>query len=343
MESAGAGKSQVTTTAAENEVRNSRKQLCMLCAALATWYALNVVHIMTTKSLLNVFPVPWSLCAFEFTVGWLFAGLFWGTGFRTMPRFPTFGVFAKLFIPLGITTVALHCGSIISMALGSVSFTTVIKAAEPVATAVLSILLLQDYLNIYVYLSLVPIVVGVGLASLKELDFNALSFISAMLSNVFEAFRAIVTKRLDTADESYGTNLTPTNIYMVFTLVASCVCVPMALIIEAPTIVEVWHTSTDTLSDWDRGYVIFQFVSCGFMYYIYNDCAFYCLGQMNQVTHSVLNTMKRIVVIVVSIIIFKNPVEPLGYVGMAIAIAGGLCYSLAKQGVCTRRQEVEVI
>ncbi|GFE55931.1 apicoplast triosephosphate translocator APT1 [Babesia ovis] len=318
-------------------------QQVMLWSAVTMWYALNVTHIMTSKSFLNALPLPWTVCTLEFVVGWLFAGVFWGTGFRKLPKFPSVWAFSKLFIPLGFVTVFLHCGTIISMALGTVSFTTVIKSAEPVATAILSILILKDYLNIYVYLSLIPIVLGVAVASANELSFNTWSFICALLSNVFEALRAIITKRIDFDDESVGENLSPTNIYMLFTLVASVICLPIALFIEGPYYKEIWIKSTEAMTSHEKGIVIFQFIACGFLYYIYNDFSFYCLGLMNQVTYSVLNTMKRIVVIVVSIIIFKNDVKVLGYVGIATAITGGFLYSLAKQGVCTRHRTAAVV
>ncbi|ORM41252.1 Glucose-6-phosphate/phosphate translocator [Babesia sp. Xinjiang] len=331
-----------STAVVEESSKFFNMQNIKLWCAIAIWYGLNVTHIMISKSLLSDLPLPWSVCAFEFLVGWLFAGLFWGTGFRKMPRFPSMCAFVKIFLPLGIATVFLHCGTIISMALGTVSFTTVIKSAEPVATAALSILLLKDYLNVYVYLSLIPIVAGVALASANELHFNTWSFLCALLSNVFEASRAIFTKKLDFDDEEIGTNLSPTNVYMLFTLVASVICLPIALIIEAPTWAEAWETATKSMTGNEKTYIILKILACGVFYYTYNDFSFYCLGRMNQVTYSVLNTMKRIAVIVVSIIIFRNTVEVLGYVGIAIAIAGGLLYSLAKQGVCTRRSTIVV-
>ncbi|EDO05578.1 Triose-phosphate Transporter family protein [Babesia bovis T2Bo] len=322
--------------------RSNMLQHVKLWSAVIVWYGLNVTHIMTSKSFLNALPLPWTVCSFEFLVGWLFAGVFWGTGFRKMPRFPNVRSFISIFIPLGLVTVFLHCGTIISMALGSVSFTTVIKSAEPVATAVLSILILKDYLNIYVYLSLIPIVAGVAISSANELSFNTWSFFCALASNVFEAFRAIIVKKIDFEDETIGTNLTPTNIYMLFTLVASCICLPISLGIEAPYWKETWLKSTAEMTTYNKGIVIFQFIACGFLYYVYNDFAFYCLGLMNQVTYSVLNTMKRIVVIIVSIIIFQNEVNVLGYVGISTAIIGGLLYSLAKQGICSRPRKQEV-
>lgn len=57
--------------------------------------------------------------------------------------------------------------------------------------------------------------------------------------------------------------------------------------------------------------------------------AFLALDSVHPVTHAVGNTIKRVVVIAASILVFKNPVTTQGYIGSAIAVAGVLLYSLA--------------
>ena len=63
----------------------------------------------------------------------------------------------------------------------------------------------------------------------------------------------------------------------------------------------------------------------------YNEVAFLALGRVNPVTHAVGNTIKRVVIIIASVVAFKTPVTKLGVIGSSIAIAGTLLYSLAKQ------------
>ncbi|CAN4103465.1 unnamed protein product [Withania somnifera] len=55
------------------------------------------------------------------------------------------------------------------------------------------------------------------------------------------------------------------------------------------------------------------------------------LNEISPLTFSVGNTMKRISVIVSSIIIFQNPIQPVNALGAAIAIFGTFLYSQAKQ------------
>jgi solute carrier family 35 protein E1 len=52
---------------------------------------------------------------------------------------------------------------------------------------------------------------------------------------------------------------------------------------------------------------------------------------ISPVTFSVGNTMKRVAVVVSSILFFRNPVSTLNWVGSMIALLGTGLYSLAKQ------------
>merc|ERR1712146_522124 len=67
----------------------------------------------------------------------------------------------------------------------------------------------------------------------------------------------------------------------------------------------------------------------GASYYAYNEVAFLALGKVNPVTHAVGNTVKRVVIIVASVIAFKTPMSQGSVIGSSIAIAGTLMYSLA--------------
>jgi solute carrier family 35 protein E1 len=56
------------------------------------------------------------------------------------------------------------------------------------------------------------------------------------------------------------------------------------------------------------------------------SCSF---SQVNPVTHAVGNTIKRVVIIVASVIAFKTPMSKGSIIGSSVAIAGTLLYSLA--------------
>ncbi|KAJ7189638.1 hypothetical protein O6H91_Y531500 [Diphasiastrum complanatum] len=70
----------------------------------------------------------------------------------------------------------------------AVSFTHIIKSAEPAFSVIISRFLMGEHFSVPVYLSLVPIIGGCALAAVTELNFNMIGFMGAMISNVCLCF-----------------------------------------------------------------------------------------------------------------------------------------------------------
>ncbi|KAE8678060.1 hypothetical protein F3Y22_tig00111445pilonHSYRG00051 [Hibiscus syriacus] len=62
-------------------------------------------------------------------------------------------------------------------------------------------------------------------------------------------------------------------------------------------------------------------------YHLYNQVSYMSLDEISPLTFSIGNTLKRISVIVSSIIIFHTPIQPINALGAAIAILGTFLYS----------------
>ncbi len=60
----------------------------------------------------------------------------------------------------------------------------------------------------------------------------------------------------------------------------------------------------------------------GVFYHLYNQVSYQALAGIGPVTFSVGNTMKRVAVIVSSVLFFKNYVSPLNWVGTGLAVLG---------------------
>ncbi|TYH13969.1 hypothetical protein ES288_A06G181200v1 [Gossypium darwinii] len=84
------------------------------------------------------------------------------------------------------------------------------------------------------------------------------------------------------------------------------------------------------VSEWDE-LLCMWVVAQSVFYHLYNQVSYMSLDQISPLTFSIGNTMKRISVIVLSIIIFHTPVQPINALGAAIAILGTFLYSQAKQ------------
>jgi solute carrier family 35 protein E1 len=292
----------------------------------ALWYLFNIGYNIYNKKALNAMPLPWTLATVQLFAGIPYVALLWATGLRKAPKLSTDNV--KTLFPVAMGHLGTHIGAVISLGAGAVSFTHIIKASEPVVSAALSAVMLKAYYSPITYLTLLPIVGGVGLASLKELSFTWLGFAAAMLSNVSSALRGILAKK--TMGGGVGENMNETNLYAVLTIIAFAVLLPVSLAVETPAAVSSAIDAAVAAGHTKKDLAVLSALS-GAYYYLYNEVAFLALGRVNPVTHAVGNTIKRVVIIIASVIAFNTPISTLGVVGSSIAITGTLLYSLAKQ------------
>jgi len=311
--------------AAAEPAKSSMVESLVTGGFFALWYLFNIGYNIYNKKALNALPIPYTMAALQLFVGIPYCFALWATGLRKAPKLSTENV--KTLIPVSLGHLGTHIGAVVSLGAGAVSFTHIIKASEPVVSAALSAVMLGAYSSWQTYLTLLPIVGGVALASLKELSFTWVGFIAAMGSNLSSALRAILAKK--TMGGGVGENMTEANLYGVLTILAFIAIVPISLILEPPAAIMA-SIKAATASGLTAKYLWTQSILAGAFYYLYNEVAFLALGRVNPVTHAVGNTIKRVVIIVASVIAFKTPISTLGVIGSSIAIAGTLLYSLSK-------------
>merc|ERR1712232_445563 len=73
-----------------------------------------------------------------------------------------------------------------------------------------------------------------------------------------------------------------------------------------------------------------QLILSGLFHYLNNEVMYLALSNVHPVTLAVGNTLKRIVIMVISLLVFRNPITLQAGIGCAIGLAGALLYSLAK-------------
>lgn len=288
------------------------------------WYMLNIGYNIYNKKVLNMVPsLTYTLAWAQLALGLLYVIPVWALGLRKAPVLTTSET--KSLIPVAVLHLLTHIGAVVSLGAGAVSFTHIVKAAEPAVSAAISAVFLKSFLPLPVYLSLLPVMGGVAMASLTELSFTWLSFIAAMVSNVASASRAIVGKM--TMGKSFGKNMDSSNVYAVMTILSTIMFLPVALLVEGKNIIP----TITAICDAGNGKTLAMqtFLSAAY-YYLYNEVAFLTLDNVAPVTHSLGNTIKRVVIILTSVLVFGTKMSTQGVIGSGLAIGGVLLYSLAK-------------
>lgn len=286
----------------------------------ATWWALNVVFNIYNKKVLNAYPYPWLTSTLSLACGSLMMLVSWVTRIAEAPK--TDFEFWKTLFPVALAHTIGHVAATVSMSKVAVSFTHIIKSGEPAFSVLVSRFLLGETFPVPVYLSLLPIIGGCALAAVTELNFNMIGFMGAMISNLAFVFRNIFSKK------GMSKSVSGMNYYACLSMLSLVILTPFAIAVEGP---QMWAAGWQkALSDIGPHFV-WWVVAQSVFYHLYNQVSYMSLDEISPLTFSIGNTMKRISVIVSSIIIFHTPVQPVNALGAAIAIFGTFLYSQSKQ------------
>lgn len=311
-----------TTSATSSALSDSTKNTLYIGFLFFLWYLFNIIFNIMNKRVLNVWSNPWILSTVQLAVGSVMVLLRWALVKSSRPNV-TPALLKALFLPT-VSHLVGHVSTCISFSYVAVSFSHIVKACEPAFGAFGSALVLGEIYSPGVYATLLPIILGVALSAVTQIQFSWPGFLFAMLSNVAFASRNIFSK-LTMGDFKKDNTLTPQNLYGIMSIFALLIELPFALGIEG-------------LPPLPSSNAAILLASSGVFYTLYNTVSFMALGKTGVVTHAVGNILKRASVIIVSIFVFRTPVKLLNGVGMAVALLGTCIYSLVKQRFLAKKK-----
>jgi solute carrier family 35 protein E1 len=298
---------------------------------VAGWYALNTFYNIYNKKAANMIHAHWFLAAAQLLVGIVYSLILWGSGLRKAPKLSSADIAAC--VPIGLFASLAHGGSVLASAAGAVSFAQIVKACEPVFAAVVGIIIPpSDIKPALAYLMLCVIVGGVGLACIKEgkgVDINVEAFMYASMANLAAALKGKLGSSVTKALKSdKAKNMDAANVYAVMNIISFFCTIPFVVINELPTLTKEWDIAVEKNG---LNPLLMNIFMSGVCFYLYNECAFAFTAHVGAVTSSVLNTAKRVIIIVASAIVFKEAMERNTVIGSAIAICGTFAYSMASK------------
>lgn len=312
----------------------SAVQVLMLLGLFACWYGFNIVFNIYNKQILKTFPYPVTVTLIELGVGSALICAMWASGAKKPPTLTK--EMLKPIAPLAVIHAVGNLLTNVSLGKVAVSFTHTIKAMEPFFSVLLSALFLGDIPSLAVVGALVPVVGGVALASMTEVSFCWAGFLAAMGSNITFQSRNVLSKKMMGLSSIKGA-IDNINLFSVITMLSCLVCLPIAVSMEGvkftPAAISAVGVSFQDLSR--------RLLIAGFCFQMYQQISYMILSRVSPVTHAVGNCMKRVTVIVVTLLYFKNPVSPLNMAGTALALSGVFLYSRAKRAEGEKKKQAK--
>ncbi|CAD2088996.1 phosphoenolpyruvate/phosphate translocator, putative [Plasmodium vinckei lentum] len=340
----------ITKSGILNNIVEGGKTLSLL----SLWYVCNILYNIENKKALNLVNLPITLSVLQIYIGLPLFLIPWFLKLKNRPElfydenemkrisqsnrnfiikgFQRYMQFLKKYSSIMKQSIYhgyTHLLSVIAMGAGAISFVHIVKALGPLFAAFFSFALTNTRMSIYTYSSLVPIVVGVSLASIKELSFTYKALYSTLIANVLTTLRTIEAKDLMNKNlEKLGKNLTPENIFSLLTIFSAIFLTP-ALYMDAHR----WKDTYYYLMNNKNVLKVFgkHVLMSGVWFYLYNQLSFISLNRLNHITHAVASTVKRVFLILTSYFIFGTKFSFLGGVGSAMAVSGTFLYSIAKK------------
>ena len=275
-ETTAASAAKSASVSAATDSKNSLK----MTLYFGMWYAFNIIFNIKNKETLNVFPYPYFLSTIQLGFGVLFMAVLWATKIQRFPRIER-GLFAPLAAVSLFHTIG-HVSSCVSFSKMAVSFTHVIKSAEPVFSVIMSSLFFGESFSGLIWLSLVPIVLGCSFAAMKEVSFNISGFNGAMLSNFAFVLRNILSKKYMV---KYKETIDGINLYGLISVLSLGYMIPLALVMEGPAM---WDAGFAVASAKMGAAQLWKLIAVGgITYHLYNQTSYMALTGISAVTFSV--------------------------------------------------------
>lgn len=202
-------------------------------------------------------------------------------------------------------------------------------------------MILQERTSMFLMCALCPIMVGLSLCSAFEIHFHIVGFAVALAANLSECLQNVLSKRLLTTDKYEANQI------QLFTSFYS-------IILQIPIAYYLLYTKFSNLTDvFSNGRLWASYLAAGLSFHLQSLTEYALLSIISPVSHrsvsslsilahlipffffvdSVANTVKRAVLIWLSVLLFHNPVTIMSWLGTGLVIFGVFLYNKAKEAL----------
>ncbi|XP_008789041.1 probable sugar phosphate/phosphate translocator At3g11320 [Phoenix dactylifera] len=291
---------------------------------VAAWYSSNIGVLLLNKYLLSnygfKYPIFLTMCHMASCSLLSYVAIAW------LKVVPMQTVRSRIqFLKISALSLV-FCGSVVSGNVSlrylPVSFNQAVGATTPFFTAVFAYVITVRREAWITYLTLVPVVTGVIIASGGEPSFHLFGFIMCIGATAARALKSVLQGILLSSE---GEKLNSMNLLLYMAPIAVVFLLPATIIMEENVVgILLALARKDFKIIW---YLLFN----SSLAYFVNLTNFLVTKHTSALTLQVLGNAKGAVAVVVSILIFKNPVSLIGMLGYTLTVIGVILYSEAKK------------
>ncbi|XP_025835469.1 solute carrier family 35 member E1 homolog [Agrilus planipennis] len=299
--------------------RRQMKEVLTVLLLCILWYIVSSSNNVIGKMLLSEFPYPMTVTMVQLLSITVYSGpIFNLWGIRKYVDI-SWKYYCKLIIPLALGKFLASVFSHVSIWKVPVSYAHTVKATMPLFTVILSRVIMGEKQTVKVYVSLVPIIVGVAIATITEISFDIIGLVSALISTMGFSLMNIFSKKV-----LHDTGVHHLRLLHVLGRLALMMFLPVWFCVDFMYLLQ--DTKLHTIQSKTTALLLID----GALNFMQNIIAFSVLSLVTPLTYAVANASKRIFVIAISLFVLGNPVTGLNIFGMLLAIFGVLYYNKAK-------------
>ncbi|XP_075512799.1 UDP-URONIC ACID TRANSPORTER 1-like [Primulina tabacum] len=302
----------------------SKKQAILVTSLIILWYSTNIGVLLLNKFLLSsygfAFPIFLTMCHMSACAVFSYISI---VLLKVVPmqRIKSRSQFFRI-----ATLSVVFCGSVvggnISLKYLPVSFNQAVGSTTPFFTALFAYMMTLKREAWVTYACLVPVVAGVVIASGGEPSFHLYGFVMCIGATAARAFKSVLQGVLLSNE---GEKLNSMNLMLYMSPIAVIVLLPAALVME-PNVLEV-----TILLGIEHKFMWLLLLLNSTLAYGANLCNFLVTKHTSALTLQVLGNAKGAVAVVISILIFRNPVTFIGIAGYTMTVMGVVAYGETKR------------
>ena len=300
-------------------VKKSRFQSKIMILLLCWWF-FAVTGTIINKKIIKQFPYPVSFSGFHLIIGGLIDYLILNNNnnnnkYKTDEYIFKFNINdMKKCLLNGIFFSLTKYLTYLSYKHVPVSLTHTIKSLSPIVSTISQYIFTRIIIKFNEFVCLIPIIFGVILSSINEIEFEMKGFISALIATVVGVLQNTTSKIVLSNNKN---DINPISLHLYGSIISIFLLLPLSIIMEYSMYKNIFNYNYNLYNN--------IILSC-IILYAQTMSSLYMLKYVNTVTHNVCNTCKRFWIIIISIYYFNREVNIMNYFGIFLAMFGFISY-----------------